>query len=320
MSALFNPQTLRATLLPLSERQPLSPEAQAYQQFYGLDLPHHGARPGSWLGLMPVGGFQIVTQLWCPARPVATLFVLHGFYDHMGLYRHIIDWALEQGFAVISCDLPGHGLSSGLRASIDDFGDYQRVLQALFTEAEQLALPRPWHLLGQSTGGAIVLDHLLHCGDRSPVDGESILLAPLVRPRGWGWSKFSYRLLKSFVTGLDRRFSANTHDPDFMPFLQADPLQPLRLPTAWVGALVQWVARIEAAPCSQCSPLIVQGDGDMTVDWQHNLQLLRRKFHEPRILMLPEARHHLANELPAYRQRYLSFLQGALLAGHETSP
>ncbi len=309
----FDPTALRASLKPLLEHGPLSSLAQSYQQAYGLDLGHRPTPVTSVLGRMGVGEFDIVTQLWLPAAPVATLFLLHGFYDHMGLYRHIIDWALDQGFAVISCDLPGHGLSSGPRASIDDFGHYQQVLQGLFIEAEQLQLPEPWHLCGQSTGGAIAVDHLLHCGSDSPAQGQTILLAPLVRPRAWGWSKLSYRLLKPFVSGIDRRFSENSNDPTFMPFLQADPLQPLRLPTAWVGALVKWVERIEAAPRCQRSPLIIQGDADMTVDWQHNLKVLRSKFDAPKVLMLPEARHHLANELPRYREEYLRFLGDALV-------
>lgn len=312
MPSLFDPNSLRASLLPLQEQAPLSAQGQAYQRFYGLDLPGLRDSVHSLLGRMASGPFEIVTQLWRPADPVATLFLLHGFYDHMGLYRHLIEWAVARNMAVISCDLPGHGLSSGPRASIDDFADYQQVLQGLFSEAEQLRLPQPWHLLGQSTGGAIAVDHLLHRGHDTPVQGQTLLLAPLVRPRAWGWSKLSYRLLKPFVSGIGRRFSENTNDPAFMPFLRADPLQPLRLPTAWVGALARWVVRIEAAPPSRRSPLIVQGDADLTVDWVHNLRVLRSKFAEPHVLMLPQARHHLANEVPKYREQYLAFLGNGL--------
>jgi alpha-beta hydrolase superfamily lysophospholipase len=239
---------------------------------------------------------------------VATLVLVHGFYDHMGLYRHVIEWALELGFAVISCDLPGHGLSSGTRASITDFSEYQVVLDRLFVEAEMLQLPKPWHLCGQSTGGAIVIDHLLNHGDESPAQGQSILLAPLVRPRGWAWSKVSYYLLRAFVKGIDRRFSENSNAPAFLPFLMADPLQPRRLPTVWVGALAKWIERIENAPRSPRSPLIVQGESDMTVDWSHNLAVLNDKFDHPQIFMLHEARHHLANELPELRERFFGFL------------
>ena len=303
----FQPDRLRASLAPFTARHPLSTQAQDYQRFYGLNLSAH-----SWLGGFQAAGFELAGQAWLPEQPSATLFLLHGYYDHMGLYRHVIEWALGQGFAVISCDLPGHGLSSGERASISDFAVYQQVLQALFEQARALQLPRPWHLCGQGTGGAIAVDHLLYQGAHSPVDGQVILLAPLVRPCAWRWSKFSYRVLRHFVNGIERRFSENTNDPAFLPFLQADPLQPRRLPTAWVGALIAWVKRIEAAPKSTRRPLIVQGEADGTVDWPYNLEVLKAKFAEPQILMLPDARHHLANELPGIRQRYFDFIDQRL--------
>lgn len=312
MSATFDPNILRNSLQPLSVAQPLCAEGLAYQRFYGLDRLGLERPLRSWLGRMDVGGYEIVGQTWIPQQPVATLFLMHGFYDHMGLFRHLIEWALSMDFAVISCDLPGHGLSSGSRASIDDFAEYQVVLQRLFEEAAGLQLPQPWHLCGQSTGGAILIDHLLNHGVESPAQGQVILLAPLVRPRAWGWSKFSYYLLKPFVTGIARRFSENSNAPAFLPFLLADPLQPRRLPTAWVGALGRWITRIESAPTSLRSPIIIQGEADMTVDWSHNLVVLNEKFSQPRILMLRDARHHLANELPVLRAQYFAFVEGAM--------
>jgi len=308
MPVTFDPNHLRSSLQPLIAEQPLSLEAQAYQRFYSLGGLGRDGTIHSALGRMDVGGYEIVSQLWRPPSPIATLFLLHGLYDHMGLYRHVVEWALEQGYAVLSCDLPGHGLSSGVRASIDDFAEYQVVLQRLFVEAATLKLPQPWHLCGQSTGGAIVIDHVLSHGTDSPAQGQVILLAPLVRPRAWAWSKFSYYLLKPFVKGIARRFSENTNSPAFLPFLLADPLQPTYLPSVWVGALARWIARIENAPRSLRRPLIVQGESDMTVDWSYNMAMLNDKFDRPQILMLNQARHHLANELPELRDAYFAFL------------
>ena len=309
MPAPFSPDSLRASLQPLAAGQPLSSEGLAYQRFYGLDFPHRPAPVKRQLGRFSAGGYDLVSQVWWPdAAPVATLFLIHGFYDHMGLYRHVVEWGFNHGFVVIACDLPGHGLSSGERASINDFAQYQATLQGLFIEAQSLQLPQPWHLCGQSTGGAIVLDHLLHYGEQSPAQGQAILLSPLVRPRDWGWSKFSYYLLRPFVKGIARRFSENSNDPDFLPFLQADPLQPVRLPTAWVGALARWIPRIEGASPSTRQPLVIQGQDDKTVDWQHNLEVLKGKFNQPQVLLLPGARHHLANETAEIREQYLAFL------------
>ncbi|WP_339517746.1 alpha/beta hydrolase [Pseudomonas proteolytica] len=308
MPVTFDPDHLRESLRPLVDAQPLSAEARVYQRFYGLDLAARKEPVVSRLGRFEVDGFEVVSQVWWPAKPVATLFMFHGFYDHMGLYRSVVEWGLDQGFVVIACDLPGHGLSSGARASIDDFAVYQQVVNGLFEQADALQLPKPWHLFGQSTGGAIVVDHLLHNGPDSPAQGQTFLLSPLVRPRAWGWSQLSYYLLKPFVKGIARRFSDNSNDPAFRPFLEADPLQPRQLPTAWVGALARWIKRIEAAPRSTRRPLIVQGEEDMTVDWQHNLQVLRGKFDQPQVLMVPRGRHHMANELPEIREQYFKFL------------
>lgn len=301
----FAPENLIAALRPLAAAMPLSADQQAYRSFYGF--ADRGAAH-SRLGVLQVGGYTIAIQAWWPAQPRATLVLLHGYYDHSALYRHVIEWALGLGFAVLTFDLPGHGLSSGERASIGDFAEYQLVLKAVLAEAATLDMPQPWHLFGQSTGGAILIDYLL-TGSPAPQIGETILLAPLVRPRAWAWSQLSYKLLKPFVSEIPRRFSDNSSDAEFIDFIHnRDPLQPRILPTAWVGALGQWVPRIERAPRSLRSPLIVQGEADMTVAWQHNLALLQEKFAEPRILRLPEARHHLANEVPAVRQRYFDFL------------
>ena len=301
----FQPENLLATLRPLAAAMPLSADHRAYRDFYGFSELQGGH---SRLGVIEVGGYRIALQAWWPQTPRATLVLLHGYYDHSALYRHVIEWALGMGFAVLTFDLPGHGLSSGERASIGDFAEYQLVLQAVLAEAAVLDMPQPWHLFGQSTGGAILIDYLL-TGSPVPQIGETILLAPLVRPRAWAWSQLSYKLLKPFVSEIPRRFSENSNDAEFIDFIHnRDPLQPRNLPTAWVGALGQWVPRIERAPASPRSPLIVQGEADMTVAWQHNLALLQEKFAEPRILRLAEARHHLANETPALRQRYFDFL------------
>ncbi|PTU73042.1 phospholipase BipL [Pseudomonas mangrovi] len=311
MPTAFNPELLRAALGPIVDAPAPDSIAKAYQAYYGLDFQARHPGVQARLGRFQVGGYEVVAQAWWPREPVATLLLMHGYYDHMGLYRHVIDWALDMGFTVLSCDLPGHGLSSGPRASINEFAEYQTVFRALLGEAAALGLPQPWHLLGQSTGGAILLDYLLH--EELEGIGRSILLAPLVRPRAWGWSKLSYQLARHFVGSIPRRFSDNSGDEDFIRFVHSqDPLQPRTLPTAWVGALSRWVPRIENAGRSAHSPLIIQGEADMTVDWRHNLRVLQDKFTDPELLLLPDARHHLANEREALRLRYFDFLRERL--------
>lgn len=313
MHTPFDPDLLRARLHPLTAGRDTDGQGRAYQDFYGLDMQRRHPGVHSRLGCFQAAGYQIVAQAWWPAEPVASILLMHGYYDHMGLYRNLVDWALRMDFAVLACDLPGHGLSSGARASINEFDEYQAVLEGLLGQAAALGLPQPWHLCGQSTGGAILLDHLLCGATLRPELGQTILLAPLVRPRAWGWSKLSYQLVRHFIPAIPRRFSVNSSDSDFISFVHnRDPLQPRVLPTAWVGALSRWVPRIEAAPSSVLAPLIIQGDADMTVDWRHNLAVLQDKFAAADVLLLPNAQHHLVNESEALREHYFGFLRERL--------
>ncbi|WPP44883.1 alpha/beta hydrolase [Pseudomonas sp. AN-1] len=305
MNETFDPQRLRRQLPPLAAAAAESgPQVQAYRRYYGLQ---HRPDIHSRLGWVEVEGRRVAVQGWWRDDARATVLLLHGYYDHMGLYRHVFDWALTMNFAVLSCDLPGHGLSEGEPASIGDFAEYQAVLAALFQAAELLNLPQPWHLFGQSTGGAILLDYLL-TGAPRPDLGQTVLLAPLVRPRAWLRSRLSYHLLNPFVSRIARRFSDNSGDAAFLDFVRRDPLQAQVLPTAWVGALARWIPRIEEAAPSARTPLIIQGDADMTVDWQHNLEVLQDKFRGAEQLILPGARHHLVNEDEEQRRRLFALL------------
>ncbi len=281
---------------------------RAYRSYYGIDCSDLGVAVQQ-LGTLEVAGYRLALHYWAPARPRGTLFLLHGYYDHQGLYRHLIRFFLQQNLAVVGFDLPGHGLSTGARAVIGDFAEYQTALEGVLAFCAHL--PRPWYGFGQSTGGAIWIDYLTRTGGTG--FAQVFLFAPLVRPVKWRIGRLSYYLARPFVRHVVRHFSENTQDPSFREFLELhDPLQPRLLPVTWVGALNRWIARIERRAPVAFRPLIVQGQQDHTVDWQHNLPVLERLFQQPDIHLLPDARHHLANEIESIRATYLDWLSSAL--------
>lgn len=293
---------------------PLDEGSQRYTRYYGLDfserLPalHHG------FGYFEAAGFTISVHGWRPVSPRGTVFICHGYFDHVGLYRHVIGHVLELGFAVLAYDLPGHGLSSGPPAAINDFGAYREVLERCLTLAEN-RFPKPWHVIAQSTGGAIVMDYLLHHGfdESSSPFGRVILLAPLVRPFKWQTARWLHSLARPFVRSIKRVFTINSGDPDFLDFLEnKDPLQPRRLSTLWVTALKKWLPGFENAQRVPLSPVVIQGDRDETVDWRYNLEVIRSKFENPEIHILSGARHQLANEQQDYRQQIFRIIDRCL--------
>ncbi|MBK8289342.1 MAG: alpha/beta fold hydrolase, partial [Cellvibrionales bacterium] len=107
------------------------------------------------------------------------VLIVHGYYDHLGLYRHVVRFFLDQGYAVLGFDLPGHGLSSGQIAAIHDFDEYARAIHDVVTAAS-VHLPPLTLGFGQSTGCAAWMNYLM-TGFTSPVE-KLVLLSPLLRP------------------------------------------------------------------------------------------------------------------------------------------
>lgn len=280
-----------------------------YLGHYGL-APLLTGRVGLHVGYVDTGDFRLWTQVWSPEAPVGTAFVVHGYFDHLGLYRHLLKHLLERRWRVVLWDLPGHGLSSGPRALIDDFDDYRRCLHALqrHVEARDLA-SRPWLGVGQSTGAAILATDALLRGDDGQWAGLA-LLAPLVRPWGWSQSSWLHLLMGPFLHSIPRRFRPNSTDTDFATFLrERDPLQPDRVVMGWVSAMRRWMPRLLALPPAPVPTLILQGEQDLTVDWEWNLGVLARKFPNAEIHRHPEARHHLVNEAEPIRQALFMALE-----------
>ncbi|MGB2246801.1 MAG: alpha/beta hydrolase [Alcanivorax sediminis] len=307
----FDRDHIRQDWKPLNWEQfdPLSESSQKYIAYYGLNFAERLPSLEHGFGYFEADGHQISVHAWRPQNPRGTVLVCHGYFDHVGLYRHVIGHVLDLGYAVLAYDLPGHGLSSGPQAVIDDFLTYRRVLEQCLTLAAN-HFPHPWHVIAQSTGGAIVMDYLASRGEGANNPFEHvILLAPLVRPFKWSTARWLHTAISPFSKSIKRVFSINSNDPDFLDFLEnKDPLQARRVSAIWVSALKKWLPGFEKVSHIHVSPIVIQGDLDETVDWRYNMNVIRSKFMEPRIHMLPGARHQLANENEDYRQKIFAII------------
>tara|TARA_B100000446_G_scaffold145712_1_gene139079 strand:+ start:6366 stop:7322 length:957 start_codon:yes stop_codon:yes gene_type:complete len=288
---------------------PLNDASRQYVAYYGLNFADHLPELEHGFGYFEAAGHQLSVHAWRPKHPRGTVLVCHGYFDHVGLYRHVIGHVLELGYAVLAYDLPGHGLSSGAQAVIDDFRTYRDVLEQCLSLAAN-HLPHPWHVIAQSTGGAIIMDYLTSRGDGDDNPFEKvILLAPLVRPFKWSTGRWLHTLISPFAKSIKRVFTINSNDPDFLDFLEnRDPLQARRVSAVWVSALKKWLPGFEKASRIKVSPIVIQGDLDETVDWRYNLNVIRQKFEDPQITMLSGARHQLANEAEEFREKIFSIL------------
>ncbi|KAA0010934.1 alpha/beta hydrolase [Billgrantia pellis] len=302
----FSPLQALGPIAPL--RSDGEPPLSDYLAHYGL-APLLTEHVGLYVGYLGTDRFRLWTQVWRPAQAIGTIFVVHGYFDHLGLYRHLLERLLSRGWQVVLWDLPGHGLSSGRRACIDDFAHYGECLHALQAQlGERDLAPRPWVGIGQSTGAAILATDALAHPDAGHWAGLA-LLAPLVRPFGWPQASWLHRLVGPFVRSVPRKFRANSTDAEFAAFLrEQDPLQPCHISLNWVEAMRRWMPQLLALPPCELPTLILQGEQDLTVDWEWNLGVLERKFPNARIHRHPEARHHLVNEAASIRESLFTVL------------
>jgi alpha-beta hydrolase superfamily lysophospholipase len=300
--------------LDLAVYSPLRGVLADYVRYYGIDFEKEFPEIRHYLGWFEAYGYRLAGHVFLPQKATqattqkvtqesiqktkGTVFIVHGYLDHSGLYANIIRGCLERGYAVFIFDLPGHGLSSGDRADIPDFSHYQCVLESVLEKYGD-ELPHPFYAVGQSTGGGILMDHVLSaCAkNKPPAFHKVLLLAPLLRPAQWLQIRFGYWLIHWLKKSVPRVFRRNSSDENFLRFLREDdPLQERIVPMGWVGALKQWVNHMLKLPRSEFPVLLVQGERDETVDWRYNIQFVRRHFHVEGEWLLPEASHQLANE------------------------
>jgi len=305
---VLQPSNIRASLPPLEFTATPSPSAATMTYFnaYGLHTTEHLHRFGTFTS----GQFELAAHMYLPASPRATVILMHGFFDHTGTIAQTIHHLLDQGYAVAAYDMPGHGLSSGQAAHIEDFADYHQSLDDFIRLCQQ-HMPPPYHALAHSTGAAVVTTHLLTEPAKRDLD-KVILVAPLVRSAFWHLSAASANFFDIFMDAVPRVFRQNSSDEAFLESVRADPLQAHQTSFEWMDALVAWNERIAKYPPSDKPLLIIQGDQDSIVDWDYNLEFLREKFPNAAVAMVPGGKHQLFGEQLKVRRQVYQFIDAEL--------
>jgi len=298
-----------------------------YLEFYGLDITAAAHK------LVPFksSGFELAGHIFIPletgrsqaVKPKAlsltgfkpkeykaTVVILHGWLNHIGLLSKLIKYLMQANFAVAVYDLPGHGLSSGEPTAIDDFSQYTDSLND-FMKVIRPQLHGPYHAIGHSTGAVIIMDYLFtgrqDCFDRV------IFVAPLVRSELWFLIKLGYKAYQPFAKNIFRVFRNVSSDKDFLRFVKyKDPLQSKKVSIKWINAMFKWDKKIANAKTSQRQVLVIQGTKDNIIDWKFNIKFILSKFSRAEIELIENARHELFNESEKIRYDVFSQLKGYL--------
>lgn len=303
--------------LKFTSEQTECEKLEAYRSHYGLNFDIPDSEVKHSVGIINSPPYSLVGHYFSLPSSVqrGTVFLLHGYFDHTGIYGHLIDKCLRLGYAVVIFDLPGHGLSDGETANIDSFKNYTQALNDCLTLAQDQEARKPWFAIGQSTGAAVLIDSIL--GKELPRQfsfEQIILLAPLFMQSNWQKGEILFTFAKYFVENNRRKFSQNSHDAKFLEFLKtSDELQSRVLPRDWITAMMDYQNRFKLAPVCEQPLHIIQGTGDKTVDWKYNLKAFEEKFPNSISYIIDDARHHMVNESEPFRSKVFSLIDKILV-------
>ena len=86
----------------------------------------------------------------------------------------------EKGIAIVSMDLRGHGISSGVRGDTAPRREVLADVDALIMRAKTLYPGLPITLYGHSMGGNIGLDYMMR-GSKNYIPAKYIISAPWIK-------------------------------------------------------------------------------------------------------------------------------------------
>ncbi|TGD72704.1 alpha/beta hydrolase [Mangrovimicrobium sediminis] len=297
-------QQLREALPPFGDDAFPPAPLVAFCRAYHLDFSAHFPEAAYRGGYIDSGEHRLMLHRWLQPAARGNLFLVHGYFDHSGLFDKLVAYGLSRGYNVLIFDLPGHGLSSGEPAAIDDFGEYALAIEDALA-AGGLPANLPLYAIGQSTGCAALTEYARR--GSWPFAGVAYL-APLVRPAHWTLVRLGIFLMAPFTEGVARKFNRNTSDGAFLEFVRSDPLQASQVSLRWLVALKRWLGGLSRKELGVGPLLLVQGRQDSTVDWRYNVPFVLDLFAGSEVCYLPRAGHQLANESADIREVYYAAL------------
>ncbi|MCC7320406.1 MAG: alpha/beta hydrolase [Rubellimicrobium sp.] len=275
-------------------------------------------------------GIRLRTALWRPEGAArGSVLIFPGRTEYVEKYAPPAAALLARGYAALAIDWRGQGLAGRLAGPaalghVGRFADYQRDVAALVAQARAAGLPRPWHLLAHSMGGAIGLRALFSelevrsAAFSAPMWG--IVIPPRRRPLAWALSTAARiarmdarfapgQTAASYVATAPFAGNALTRDPQMFGLMQQQlALHPeLALGGAslgWLGAAL-WELRALAARPAPALPALTFLGSDETVVEPGPIRARMAHWPDGALVDFAGARHELLMELPEVRDPVL---------------
>ncbi len=289
-----------------------------------------GPEGGEAWWLYAEDGVRLRIGVWSRPGARGTVLLFPGRTEYAEKYGRTAAGLARRGYVTLAVDWRGQGLADRMLADraaghVARFTDYQRDVRAIVTAARDLALPRPWHLLGHSMGGSIGLRSLAEGLEvasavfSAPMWG--IVLAPwqrpfaravtgAARPMGFG-HRYAPGTTQAETYVIAAPFDGNvlTRDAEMYDYMrrqiQCHPELALGGPSlAWVHEALRETRALRAMAPPALPALAAVGSSDRIVETRAIRQMMQR-WTEGAFEVYDGARHEVLMEGPALRDRFL---------------
>jgi alpha-beta hydrolase superfamily lysophospholipase len=234
---------------------------------------------------------------WVPQSPItASVIIVHGYGEHGARYEALARPLNEQGVAVYTCDLPGHGRSPGARGIINRFDDMVDGLAAYVDGIEFDAPSAPRFLFGHSFG-ALLLGHYV-LKQRPRVHGLIFSsgalkvgadISPALQRLSWVLNTFA-----PWVPAVTIRPELTSRIPASVERYATDPLVLHRPMRAGTGYQILLATRAFQDACATIADpvLIVHGTADRLTDPEGSRQFHDRAASTDKTLVFFDGAYH----------------------------
>ncbi|QXI63812.1 Lysophospholipase L2 [Paracoccus marcusii] len=304
-------------------------------------LPDDRSQPAGAFWAQAGDGVRLRMAHWPADAARGSVLLFPGRTEYIEKYAPVAHRLMAEGYDVLSIDWRGQGMSDRLQPNprpghIRDFADYQHDVVEMIVAAEQLDLPRPWHLLAHSMGGCIGLAAL----EGGMAVQSAVFSAPMwgINLRrmqqgvALGIAYLAGRVGRGGLTApgsggaattypLDESFNANllTGNGDEWARLvrEAVAWPDLTIGGAtfdWVGRALNECARLSRIP-SPDMPMLVSVGSDEKVVSPQAIRDRAARWPQSELLTIPGAKHEILMETDPLRDLFYE----AMLARFEAS-
>lgn len=256
--------------------------------------------------VIALDGTRLHLRRWSRATvPRGNLVAVHGIGGHGGGFTGLACALADRGWQVWAPDLPGHGLSPGLRGWVPHWSALPAALAAVLAHVRSATTGQPPPLLlGHSLGAAVALDLVLAGPPAAAFPAALVLSNPALDANGIAaWRVQMARLLSrlwprfSLDTGIDMALSSR--DPRAVERYRRDPLRHSRCSARLGAGFLATAAMIRQRAPELTLPLLLLQSGDDRVTGPDAAQrfFASAGSADKTLRLYPQSRHELFDDL-----------------------